>query len=275
MTDIYTPAVIHNGKKTFTVLENNPEVMNALASKLGINSVQSLDIISTILTSPGLSQLLKFHDVYSLTEHELLASISRPVYALLVILPLTPAWHASREAEDKDKPEYTGKGASEPVIWFKQTLGHACGSIGLLHCTLNGDAAKFIEHNSFLEKFKEEVLPLGMHERAQRLYDSKDFEIHHQSVASLGDTAPPSAADGDRLGQHFVAFVKGTDGHLYELEGSRKGPIDRGVLTDNEDVLSPRALELGISRVMKLDAEAGGSDLRFSATALAPAFHNE
>jgi len=37
----------------------------------------------------------------------------------------------------------------------------------------------------------------------------------------MGDTIAPSAEDGDRLGQHFVAYVKGADGHLYELEGSR------------------------------------------------------
>ena len=57
--------------------------------------------------------------------------------------------------------------------------------------------------------------------RAKHLYDSTTFENLHQSVASLGDTAPPDALGGDKLGQHFVAFVKGDDGHLYELEGSR------------------------------------------------------
>lgn len=37
----------------------------------------------------------------------------------------------------------------------------------------------------------------------------------------MGDTTAPSAEEGDRLGQHFVAFIKAADGHLYELEGSR------------------------------------------------------
>lgn len=60
-----------------------------------------------------------------------------------------------------------------------------------------------------------------MDDRAQHLYSNKQFETLHQSVAAMGDTVPPSAEEGDRLGQHFVAFVKGSDGHLYELEGSR------------------------------------------------------
>jgi ubiquitin carboxyl-terminal hydrolase L3 len=99
----------------------------------------------------------------------------------------------------------------------------------------------------------------------------------------------------DRLGQHFVAFIK-EDGRLWELEGSRvsihlftisclpfsaqscnstvlkepkKGPIDRGALAPEEDVLSPRAIELGIGRVIKMEKESGGSDLRFSCIALA------
>jgi len=108
-----------------------------------------------------------------------------------------------------------------------------------------------------------------MKERAQWLYDNKEFETAHQSVASIGDTAPPSASDGDKLGHHFVAFIKGDDGHLWELEGSRKGPIDRGSLAVDEDVLSPAAVERGIGRVIKLEQDIGGGDLRFSATALA------
>jgi ubiquitin carboxyl-terminal hydrolase L3 len=62
--------------------------------------------------------------------------------------------------------------------------------------------------------------------------------------------------------------VKAKDGHLWELEGSRMGPLDRGVLESNEDVLSPAALEKGLGRLMKIESEKGG-DLRFSAIALA------
>jgi len=235
--------------------------------------------------SLGLSKKLSFYDVYSLTESELLALIPRPVHALLVILPLTPAWNQSRISEDDKKSDYEGKGEEEPVIWFKQTIGHACGSIGLTHCLLNGKAQEFIEQGSLLETMRRAVvdLPMSMlttclpnnrfnkhaEERAQWLYDSKEFEHYHQSVASLGDTLPPSASDGDKLGQHFVAFVKGDDGHLYELEGSRKGPLDRGLLGKDEDVLSPRGIELGIGRVIAMEKESGGGDLRFSVTALA------
>lgn len=234
------------GKKTWVMLENNPEVMNQLASKLGLSSE------------------LQFYDVYSLDEPEFLAHIPRPALALLVIIPLTPAWEKDRMAEDASKEEYAASGPQEPVIWFKQTISNACGSIGLLHCAINGPAAQFIKSGSDFDKIRADAIPLKMVERANMLYNSMPFEMAHKSVERFGDT--PVVA-GERAGQHFVAFVK-TDGRLWELEGSRKGPLDRGMLADDEDVLSPKALELGLKRVIRLEQEAGGEDLRFSCIAL-------
>lgn len=226
--------------------------------------------MNTLAGRLGLSGDLQFYDVYSLDEPDLLAHIPRPAHALLVILPLTAAWDGERRAEDAAKAEYEGSGDGEPVIWFKQTIGHACGSIGLVHCAINGPASRFITAGSPLEKIRADAVPLKMADRAKMLYDSQPFEDAHQSVATMGDTVAPSNEEGDRLGQHFVAFVKADDGHLWELEGSRKGPLDRGPLSEEDDVLSPRALELGLKRVIKLEQDAGGKDLRFSCIALAP-----
>lgn len=222
----------------------------------------------------GLSPTLQFHDVYSLSDPDLLSLIPSPIHALLVILPLTPCWNADREAEDADPNTYkpassTSSNANkEPIVWFKQTIGHACGSIGLLHCLINGSALKYLSPDSLALQIRETALPLSTEPRAQSLYDNESFLSAHQSVAELGDTIPPSAADGDRLGQHFVAFVKGEDGCLWELEGSRLGPINRGHLGE-EGVLSEKGVELGIGRVIDLERRSGGGDLRFSCIALA------
>ncbi|ORY13856.1 hypothetical protein BCR34DRAFT_480305 [Clohesyomyces aquaticus] len=240
-------------KKWFHVLENNPQVMNHLAHAL------------------GLDKSLSFYDIYSLTDSDLLAFIPRPVLALLVIIPMTPTWNEARISEDKDKADYTGKGDQEPVVWFKQTIGHACGSIGLVHCLLNGEASKHIAPGSTLDQIRKDALDKSMLERAKVLEDSMEFEKAHEEAALLGDTRTPSVEEGDRLGQHFVAFVKGKDGHLWELEGGRMGPLDRGQLNENEDVLSEKALEGGLGRLMRIEAEKGG-DLRFSAIALAESF---
>lgn len=229
----------------WVMLENNPEVMNQLAAKLGLSSD------------------LAFYDVWSLDEPELMAHIPRPVLALLVIQPFTPAWNQDRQAEDAGRGDYEGHGPQEPVIWFKQTIGHACGSIGFLHCAINGPASEFIQPGSDLDKIRRDAIPLKMKERADLLYNSVPFEEAHKSCVEVGDTTPTV----QERGHHFVAFVK-ADGRLWELEGSRKGPLDRGALEDDEDVLSPKALDLGFRRVIKLEQEAGGKDLRFSCIAL-------
>ncbi|KAI1499636.1 ubiquitin carboxyl-terminal hydrolase [Biscogniauxia marginata] len=234
-------------KKSWVMLENNPEVMNQLASKL------------------GLSPELAFYDVWSFDEPELLAHIPRPVFALLVIIPHTPAWEKDRQADAVGQDDYQGVGPDEPIIWFKQTIGNACGSIGFLHCAINGPAADYIELGSDLDKIRRDAIPLKMKERADMLYNSVPFEEAHSLCVSLGDTV---ATGEGHNGQHFVAFVKARS-RLWELEGSRKGPIDRGPLEDDEDVLSPKALDLGFRRVIKLEQNGGSQDLRFSCIALA------
>jgi ubiquitin carboxyl-terminal hydrolase L3 len=231
-------------------VENNPEVFTVLAHKL------------------GLSSSLEFVDVYSLTDAALLSHIARPVLGLLAIFPLTPTWDASRKSEDASKTEpYLGSNESDEVLWFEQTIGHACGSIGLIHILLNGPAKKYILPGSTLAKIREEAKPLDMAARAQLLYDSKELEEAHQSVAELGDTIPPSAAEGDRLGQHFVGLVI-ENGKLWELEGGRKGALDRGAVEEGDDALSAKVVEAGLGRVIAMETAAGGADLRFSVIAL-------
>ncbi|OJJ44984.1 hypothetical protein ASPZODRAFT_70660, partial [Penicilliopsis zonata CBS 506.65] len=229
-------------------VENNPEVMTQLATTL------------------GLSPDLQFYDVYSLDEPDLLAHIPRPVFALLVIIPLTPAWHRDRQAEDAGRESYEGFGPDEPVLWFKQTIGHACGSIGLLHSVLNGPAVAFIQPGSDLEAIRNTAIPLQMTDRAEMLYNNLPFERAHRSVEHSGDThALPTT---QHTGLHFLAYVTAA-GRLWELEGSRQGPLERGRVAEGEDVLSPRLLQMGIKRIMRVASEGGEKDLRFSCIALA------
>ncbi|KAK3310517.1 uncharacterized protein B0T15DRAFT_40571 [Chaetomium strumarium] len=232
--------------------------MNALAKKL------------------GLSDELTFYDVISLDDPDLLDYIPRPVYALLTIVPMTPAWQRDRDLEDEklgDPNSYyhggaAGAGADEPIIWFKQIIRDACGSYGFLHCAINGPTSKFILPGSTLEQLRNDAIPLANDERAQMLYDSKPFEEAHKSVAGLGDTAEPAIGSREHRG-HFIAYVK-ANGHLWELEGSRHGPLDRGELAEDEDVLSPKALELGLKRIIKLEEDPDKQAVRFSCIALAP-----
>jgi len=215
----------------------------------------------------GLSPTLQWHEVYSLTETSLLEFLPRPALALLLVFPVTSTYEKHRRDEDSAKQEYVGNGG-EPVVWFKQTIRNACGLIGLLHSITNGAARDQIMENSDLHKLLQEALPLKPEERAELLYKSQALEAAHQTAAQRGDSAAPAAEANVDL--HFVAFVKDKHGDLWELDGRRKGPLNRGQLGTEDDVLSEKGQELGVQAFLRREEEAGAGELRFSVVMLGP-----
>ncbi|WYZ44488.1 hypothetical protein EsH8_VII_000924 [Colletotrichum jinshuiense] len=241
----YTPT----GQKVVIPLENNPEVFTSLIHDLGI--------------SPELG----FFDVYSLDEPSLLDLVPRPALALIFITP-GPMYYQVRAADGtrcakEDGVTYDGSGADEPVVWFRQTIGNACGLYALIHAVVNGEARKFIQQGSLMDRLLDEAEPLKWEPRAEVLYNSAELEEAHMKAARKGDTAPPPAEE--HPGYHFIAFVRGNDGHLWELEGGSDGPVDRGALEDGDDMLSDRALERGVKRFLGF----ADGNLEFSIVALA------
>lgn len=118
-----TPA---DSRPAFIPLEANPQLMTTLIHKLGVSSA------------------LEMHDVYSLTDPELLAFIPRPALALLLVFPVSAVYESQRMAEDSLVENYHGKGDAEAVLWWPQTIRNACGLMGLLHAVTNGQARSFI-----------------------------------------------------------------------------------------------------------------------------------
>jgi ubiquitin carboxyl-terminal hydrolase L3 len=242
--------------------------------------------MSALVHKLGLSEKLAFHDVFSIDEPELLAFVPRPAHALLLVFPVSETYEQFRVQEDKDRLEYQGHGPEEEVVWYKQTIGNACGLIGLLHGVSNGTARSNIGRlhvlsemvstrpltpyaapDSNLAKLLNDAIPLKPVERADLLYDSEALESAHQAAATGGDTSAPAADDNVDL--HYVCFVKSQNNNLWELDGRRKGPLNRGKLSPDEDVLSETALDLGVRSFLKRESAAEGGDLRFSLITLA------
>ncbi|KAI9745618.1 MAG: ubiquitinyl hydrolase 1 [Claussenomyces sp. TS43310] len=251
MADIAASANPPRPAKAFVPLENNPEVMTSLVHNLGL--------------SPALS----FHDVFSIDDPDLLSFVPRPATALLLVFPVSESYEKYRAQEDGDRPAYEGKGPQEPVLWYRQTIRNACGLMGLLHAVSNGGAQKFIEPNSDLATLIKDATPLAPSERAELLYNSEALEQAHGVAAQQGQSSAPGATDDVDL--HYVCFVKNEEtNHLWELDGGRRGPLDRGALDPGDDVLSEKALDLGPRRFMKREEEVGGGEMRFSLVTLAP-----
>ncbi|KAJ9654400.1 ubiquitinyl hydrolase 1 [Neophaeococcomyces mojaviensis] len=236
--------------KAFVPLENNPEVMTRLAHELGLN------------------QTLQFHEVYSLTEPTLLEFLPRPAHALLLVFPVTETYEKFRRDEDSNREDYSASGPDEPVVWFKQTIRNACGLIGLLHVITNGEAREQIKAGSGLERLLREAIPLDPGKRADLLYQSQSLEAAHATAAASGDTTAPDANAVVDL--HFVAFIKDKNNDLWELDGRRKGPLNRGKLAADQDVLSEEGQNMGVRAFLKREEEAGGGEQRFSVIMLGP-----
>ena len=224
--------------------ENNPAVFTHLTRALGLSST------------------LSFYDIYALdsTSH-----IPRPVHALILICPAA-VYDRARTAEDAAMQEYAGAGDAEPVVWIRQTIRHSCGLMGLLHAVLNGAARAHILPGSDLDTLLKAAVPLTPEARSRYLYDDVAVERAHMAAARVGDSKVP-ALEVEHFGYHYVTFVKGGDGHLWELNGGMKGPVDRGLLGDGEDALSERAVGLGVKTFMD---QAGEGEVGFSIVALAP-----
>lgn len=125
----------------------------------------------------------------------------------------------------------------------------------------------YLEPNTPLADFLATAQPLPMAERALALENSPALSSAHLEAASRGATAAPSAEDDVEL--HYVCLVKSVkDNHLYELDGRRRGPLDRGYIGD-EDVLCDEARKVVQSFI---EREESTGRLDFSLVALVQGF---
>jgi ubiquitin carboxyl-terminal hydrolase L3 len=243
-------------RKHYFPLESNPEIFTKLLHALGGSTA------------------LSFNDILSLEDQSLDGAL-----ALILLFPTSQAYQARVEKEDALRSNYT-ESSEEDIIWFKQTINNACGLYAILHAICNGAARYFIgtkfllpkrvalsyiESDSLLERLLATCLPLKAADRALALEASQELEAIYTTAALQGDSARPKNAEDD-VDFHYVCFVKSTErGHIYELDGDRKGPIDKGACPTRESAL-PR----GYRRILEEFIEQNGSgNLNFSLIALA------
>lgn len=69
-------------------------------------------------------------------EPEILLLIPQPVKAVLILFPINET-HEEYSKEEAKRIEENGQQVSPEVIFFKQTISNACGTIGLMHSLAN------------------------------------------------------------------------------------------------------------------------------------------
>jgi ubiquitin carboxyl-terminal hydrolase L3 len=221
-----------SSSKRWLPLEANPDVMNQFLWGLGLREDEA-----------------ECFDVYGL-DLELLDMVPKPVLAVLFLYPLTSQSEEERILQANEKKE-----TSSRVYFMKQTVGNACGTIGLLHAVGNLTSELKLVEESFLDRFFKTTATMDPSERAAYLEKDTEMEVAHSVAATAGETEA-----SDNVDTHFICFSC-VDGELYELDGRKTGPISHGPS-------SPSSLLQDAAKVIQGMIEKNPSSLNFNVIAI-------
>jgi ubiquitin carboxyl-terminal hydrolase L3 len=224
------------------------------------------DLFTELMHSLGGSLSLSYDDVFSIDDPELLAYIRRPVNALILTFPTTPLYEDDKRIEEEKIRASPEIPLPSDIIWFKQTINNACGLYGLLHAVCSSPARHLVgksflgavqyimlksllicwppEPGSFLHTLITTSPTLSTSDRALMLENSESLETAYRTVAIQGDSEVPEDAEAE-VDYHYICFARSSENnHVFQLDGDRSGPIDRGVLvSQDEDMLGEGMLD--------------------------------
>ena len=195
-------------------LESNPEVFTSFARKV------------------GLPEPWRFTDVFGL-DAELLAMVSRPCAAVIMLFPCTERIYAARRIEDRAlRAQQRLTEASTLAYHLEQvaSFGNACGTIACVHALTNADVGGM---EGSLTAFRTETAANTPAERGRALLTTSHLKQESDDAAehAAAQTNCPSR-DGPDLDHHYCAFVPITtasgEQRVVELDGTKFCPVDHG-----------------------------------------------
>lgn len=169
--------------KRWFPLESNPTVMNTYVEKMG------LDITT-----------FSFSDVFS-TEDWALAMVPQPVVAVVMLFPIKPASEEFARVE-QENIEKNGQVLSPNVYFMKQTVGNACGTVGILHAIGNARSTLTIAPDSYLERMYAKTETMTPENIAADLEADTEIEAIHSHAAEEGQS---DQQEGE-VDTHFICF---------------------------------------------------------------------
>ncbi|XP_056160372.1 ubiquitin carboxyl-terminal hydrolase 3 [Syzygium oleosum] len=218
--------------KRWLPLEANPDIMNQFLWGLGLPEDE-----------------VECFDVFGL-DGELLEMVPKPVLAVLFLYPIT-----SQSEEVRIQQESLMKESSSKVYFMKQTVGNACGTVGLLHAVGNVTSEIKLLEGSYFDRFFKSTADMDPCQRAVFLENDRDMEVAHSVAAAAGDTPAP-----DKVDTHFICFTC-VDGELFELDGKKSTPISHGPS-------SPSSLLQDAAKVIQEMIQKNPDSLNFNVIAL-------
>ncbi|KAF7002868.1 hypothetical protein CFC21_018280 [Triticum aestivum] len=186
------------------------------------------DVMNQFMWGLGVPEGVGFCDVYGLDDDMLAKS----------------PWCPSRSSPSSCSTRST-----------KQTVGNACGTIGIIHAIGNAVSEIKLVDGSYFHRFYKQTADMDPIQRAAFLEEDQEMEDAHSVAAAGGDT---EAKDG--VIEHYVCFTC-VDGELYELDGGKPQPI-------HHDRASPDSLLQDAARVIKTRIVEYSESLNFIVMAL-------
>lgn len=169
--------------KHWMPVESNPEVLNEYTQKMGLDTSK-----------------YSFYDVLS-HEEWALSMVPRPVVAVLFLYSIKNATETHRH-EEAEKIKSIGQVVSPNVYYMKQTVGNACGTVGVLHAIGNAKSVVKYEVGSYLDKFFSTTATMTPDEIAKFLDEDEEIEECHGDAAAGGQSAQE-----EDVNTHFICFM--------------------------------------------------------------------
>eukprot|EP00919_Chromeraceae_sp_WS-2016_P011080 GHVR01025974.1.p1 GENE.GHVR01025974.1~~GHVR01025974.1.p1 ORF type:complete len:187 (+),score=34.62 GHVR01025974.1:352-912(+) len=179
--------------------------------------------------------------------------VPRPVYGLLFLYPIKKESEAYAAAE----AEELKKQVVPSDLWFtKQTVGNACGTVGVLHLLASLRNTLKFKSGSWLESFFVKTEKFTPDQRAQELEMDESIEASHATA----EKASEAKDENENVDTHFVALVQ-VDGILFEMDGRKESPVSHGVT-------SPETFLNDAVAVVKKFMERDPGEIRFNMIAM-------
>ena len=121
-----------------------------------------------------------------------------------MLFPIKDSTEEHRRTE-RERITADGQVLSENCYFLKQTVGNACGTVGLLHCIANSRSQLTILPETFAHKFFAATASMTPDERAAFLEEDEEIEDTHVAAASEGQSQ--QVAEASDVDTHFVCFT--------------------------------------------------------------------
>ena len=184
------------------------------------------DVMADYIHALGVSRAWSWSDVYGF-DPELLAMVPQPVRAVMLLFPISEASERRKQEQEAHVATH-GQVVSQRVFFMTQTVGNACGTVGILHALCNNVEELQLEPGSWLHTWVGKTSGLDSQTRGTALAEDTTLAEAHSAQASGGQSAVPNSDEEVNL--HFVCFVH-VDGGLYELDGRRPSAHRHGDTT--------------------------------------------